>query len=253
MISPTVDRFANRDLMELVIQDYATKKIVENLDYANVVTNELTGEAQFAYGGRQHPKRVTFYGEKGGTVKVETQLKTMRLYQLALGAENKDTMKFMKREVLTATGSSSITFTTKNAPIEGTINIYPVNDDCGTEVSSSFTVADKTITVGTPDASKYKAGTDYVVYYLTNLTNAQVLSITTNSFPKEVAMYGTTFEKTESGKILEYLMNVYKAAPQPTFSFNWANNGEPATVIITFDLLADGSGNFVDYALIEQD
>ena len=39
MISPTVDRFANRELMECVIQDYATKKVVENLDYANVVTS----------------------------------------------------------------------------------------------------------------------------------------------------------------------------------------------------------------------
>lgn len=246
-------RFANREVLEAVIVDYATKKPFENFDYANVATHEVTGEAVYAYGGKQHPKRVTFYGEKGGTLSFETQIQTMKLYQLAFGAEKKTSTEFIKREVLAATSAdSNITFTTTAAPVTGTINIYPITDDCGTEVSTSFTVSGSTITVASDDKSKYTAGTSYIVYYMTAISDKPILSLNTNSFPKEVSIYGTTFEKTEESAILDYKMKVYKAAPQPNFTTSFSNNGDPATITITFDLLADSDGNMVDYILEEE-
>ena len=59
---------ANREVCDLIFVDYSTKKPFLNLDFANVTTTELTGENTYAYGGKGHPKRVSFSGEKGGTL-----------------------------------------------------------------------------------------------------------------------------------------------------------------------------------------
>jgi len=70
---------ANREVCDLIFVDYASKKPFLNLDFANVSTTELTGESVFAYGGKGHPKRVQFAGEKGGTLTIETQIQSVKL------------------------------------------------------------------------------------------------------------------------------------------------------------------------------
>lgn len=60
--------FANREVCDLIFEDYETKTPFLNMDYANVSTTEITGESVFAYGGKGHPKRVAFSGERGGTL-----------------------------------------------------------------------------------------------------------------------------------------------------------------------------------------
>ena len=55
---------ANREVADLIFVDYATKKPFLNLDFANVTTTELTGENVYAHGGKGHPKKVSFSGEK---------------------------------------------------------------------------------------------------------------------------------------------------------------------------------------------
>ena len=56
--------------------DFATNKPILNFPYANTTTTSVTGESVFAYGGQGHPRRVTFYGEKGGTIAIETQMQS---------------------------------------------------------------------------------------------------------------------------------------------------------------------------------
>ena len=46
--------FANREVCDLIFEDYATKTPFLNMDYANVSTTEITGESVFAYGGKGH-------------------------------------------------------------------------------------------------------------------------------------------------------------------------------------------------------
>ena len=64
----TVLSALTREVCDLTFVDYKTKTPFLNLDFANVTTTELTGESVFAYGGKGHPKRVAFSGEKGGTL-----------------------------------------------------------------------------------------------------------------------------------------------------------------------------------------
>ena len=72
--------FANREVCDLIFVEYKSKKPFLNLDFANTTTTEMSGEAVYAYGGKGHPKRVTFHGDRGGTIAFETQMKTAKLY-----------------------------------------------------------------------------------------------------------------------------------------------------------------------------
>ena len=136
--------FANREVCDLIFEDYATKKPFLNMDYANVSTTEVTGETVFAYGGKGHPKRVSFSGERGGTLTIETQMQSFALYQLLTGGEVSSSAKFMAREVLTVGEGGTVTLS--EAPATGaTVNVFAIDDDCGT--AKTVTVAEKVVTI----------------------------------------------------------------------------------------------------------
>ncbi len=99
---------ANREVVNAVFCDYKTQVPFLNMDYANTSTTELTGESVFAYGGWGHPKRITYYGERGGTIVFETQIQPFKLYSLMTGGEISTSAKFMRREELVASQERSL-------------------------------------------------------------------------------------------------------------------------------------------------
>lgn len=231
--------FANREVCDLIFLDYKTQKPFLNLDFANTTTTEMSGEAVYAYGGKGHPKRVTFHGERGGTIAFETQMKTAKLYSLITGAEVETKAKFIKREVITAADAGKLTVA--GTPVAGTISVYAADDDCGTELGS-VTATGKEIS-----ATGVEAGKDYVVYYITELTSGVYkINIKSTTFPKSFTVYGETYEKTEDDEIVPYRMVAYKCSPQTNFSLSCANSGDPATITITCDLMADKDDNILD-------
>ena len=235
--------FANREVMDLIIYDYETDKPFLPIDYANTTSHEMTGEDVYAYGGKGHPKRVPFSGEKGGTFTIETQLQSSKLYTLLTGAEAADSIDFVKREKLTSTDGSSLTLT--ETPIDGTVFVYKADDDCGKAEEISGTGTSITLT---------KAGTandKYIVYYQRKLSDVTALKVTTSTFPKMCKIYADTQNKGEDGKLHNEFVKVYKASPQSQYSVSNANTGDPVTVTITFDMMADDNGNVIDYAFTD--
>ena len=77
------------------------------------------------------------------------------------------------------------------------------------------------------------------------------INIKSTTFPKAFTVYGDTYEKTENDEIVPYRMVAYKCTPQTNFSLSCANSGDPATITITCDLMADSDDNILD--LIWQD
>lgn len=231
----------NREVADLIFVEYATKKPFMNLDFANVATTELTGENVFAYGGKGHPKRIQFSGERGGTITIETQIQTFKLWQLLTGGDASKTAKFVAREELTVSGGK---VTLGSAPVEGSVTVYKADDDCGEELSITASGSEVTITGTTGDV---------VVYYMKELSEkVQRINIKSTSFPKAFAVYGDTVMKTEDDEVLPYHLVAYKCAPQPNMSLSYSNTGDPATVTITADLMADADDNILDLILIEE-
>lgn len=238
-----VINFANREVCELIICDYKTKQPVLNLDYANTTAQEITGEQVYAYGGWGHPRRVTFYGEKGGTFTVSTQIMSAELFALMTGAELKTTAQWLKRLEITA-ADGVLTVPDGIVLTETGLTVYKADDDMGTPVEAALN--GQTIELE-------EAEGDYIVYGIQNIDGGvKRMSVTSKTFPKAVTIYGETTMKAEDETVYPYRLIVYKAAPQQQFNFSFSNNGDPVTLELTFDILADQDGNMVDMLLMEE-
>lgn len=235
--------FANREVADLMFVEYSTKKPFMTFNLANTTGYDLDGDTVFAYGGQGHPKRVSFSGNRSGTFRVETQMQTMQLYQMITGADLKKDATFLQREEVKEGAEGTLTIA--KTPVEGSVHVYKASDDCGAEVAA--TAEGTTVTLTTPGAE----GDAYIVYYLTKLEGVSRLNINTHSFPKAFTIYGETYEKTEDDEIVPYKMIAYKAVPQSSFSVDFANDGDPTSLSITFDLLADADDNVLDLLLEE--
>lgn len=237
---------ANREVCDLIFVDYATKKPFLNLDFANVSTTELTGESVFAYGGKGHPKRVSFMGERSGTLTIETQIQTVKLWQMITGGEVSRSAKFVTR-IEAATDEAGTAISLADTPVADSVVVYKADDDCGKELSC--TVSGQTITL----ADAISGGGKVIVYYMKEVNSGvERINIKSTSFPKNFTVYGDTVMKTEDGDVLPYKLTAYKAAPQSNLSLSFSNSGDPGTVTITCDLLADSDDNILDLALIEE-
>lgn len=242
----TNPNMANREVCDLIFVDYSTKKPFLNLDFANVSTTELTGESVFAYGGKGHPKRVQFAGERGGTITIETQIQTVKLWQLITGGEVSKSARFVTR-VETAVDDDGTTIKLSEAPVAGSVVVYADGDDCGTELACS--VDGMTVTLTTA----LSGGEKVIVYYMKEVsTGVQRVNIKSTSFPKNFIVYGDTVMKTEDDEILPYKLTAYKVAPQGNMSLSFSNSGDPGSITITCDLMADADDNILDLVLIEE-
>ena len=123
---------ANREVADLVLLDYKTKKVFLPIDFANVTTTDFTANRVFAKGGQGAPNRVGFDGERAGTLKVDTQIMPVKLFALLSGQDIGKVAKIMKREVLTATSDG---IELSETPKAGTVQVFAVSDDAGTEIS----------------------------------------------------------------------------------------------------------------------
>lgn len=241
----TNENMANREVCDLIFVDYATKKPFLNLDFANVTTTELTGESVFAYGGKGHPKCVQFAGEKGGTLTIETQIQTVKLWQLITGGEVSKSAKFVTR-LETTVDEAGTSITIPEAPVAGSVVVYADGDDCGTELACS--VSESTVTLSTALAG----GSKVIVYYMKEkASGVQRINIKSTSFPKNFTVYGDTVMKTENDELLPYKLTAYKVAPQSNMSLSFSNSGDPGSITITCDLMADSDDNILDLVLIE--
>lgn len=238
---------ANREVCNLIFCEYKTQKPFLYVDYANTTTSEITGESVFAYGGENHPKRIAFTGEKGGTISFETQIQTFKLWSLMTGADVETTASFLKREEVVCNVVDKLTVSA--VPVAGTINVFNAADDCGKPIVGTATATSKEISL-----TGLQKDAKYIVYYTIEMTaGVQKLSIKNTTFPKAFTCYSETYVKSEADEIIPYKHIAYKCQPQPNISITYSNSGDPTSLKVTCDLLSPGNGKpMVDMILIEE-
>ena len=228
--------FANREVANMIFTDYATGKVSLYVDWANVTSTSFEAERVFATGGQGAPNRVQFDGQRTGTITVEAQVYPAKVFQILSGNEIGEVANILKREKLVASASG---LTLTESPIGETVQVFAVNDDFGTEVECE--VDDTAITgAGITD------GDTYIVYYYAAMQNPQVIRFDSSHFPGNYRVEGSTPFKTEDGAIIESRHIWYKVAPQAGFELSWQNTGDPVSITITLDVMADDSGNIYD-------
>lgn len=241
-------QMANREVCDMVFQDYKTKKPFLFVDYANTSSQELTGETVYAYGGKGHPRKVAFTGDKAGTLTIETQIQTPKLWEMMTGGTKGTTASIMKHVKTTVGGTNTITLAVGETPAEGTTWVYNASDaNMNTEIEVQ-SVSTNTITVAETDE-----GTEVDVFYMTTVSDVYNINIKSTDFPKAFTVYGDTYMKTTDDDILPYLFKAYKCVPQSNVSLSFANTGDPGTITITCDLLVDDDGNMLDLTLLPEE
>lgn len=229
--------FANREVADLMLVDYSTKKMFLNVDWANVTSTSFEADRVFATGGQGAPNRVQFDGSRTGTLTIEAQVYPVKVFQMLSGQELGTSANFLKREEITATAEGSLTIA--NEAGADYVQLFLATDDMGTEIDA--TVSGTTVT-----AADVKADTAYIVYYYAKSANAQVVKLDSTHFPKSYRVEGSIPYKTENDDIIEAHPIWYKAAPQGGFELSWQNTGDPVSLTMTFDVLADSEGNIFD-------
>ena len=81
------------------------------------------------------------------------------------------------------------------------------------------------------------------MYYYKKAAKAQVVHLDSRHFPKAYRVEGSIPYKTENDDIIEAHPIWYKAAPQAGFELSWQNTGDPVSLTMTFDVLADENGD----------
>lgn len=229
--------FANREVADLMLVDYSTKKMFLNVDWANVTSTSFEADRVFATGGQGAPNRVQFDGSRTGTLTIEAQVYPVKVFQMLSGQELGTSANFLKREEITATAEGSLTISVEAG--SDSVQLFAADDDMGAELEA--TISGTTVT-----AANVKADTAYVVYYYAKSANAQVVKLDSTHFPKSYRVEGSIPYKTENDEIIEAHPIWYKAAPQGGFELSWQNTGDPVSLTMTFDVLADSDGNIFD-------
>lgn len=239
-------QMANREVCDLVFVDYKTQKPFLFCDYANTSSQELTGENVFAYGGKGHPKKITFSGERAGTLTIETQIQTPKLWELMTGGKASKTASIMQREKCKIEASNKVNVSNKKATLKKeTVWVYSADDtNLETELKvTSVTSQEITLESG-------KVGNEVIVFYLTERSDVYNINIKSTDFPKAFTVYGDTYMKTTDEDIMPYLFKAYKVIPQANMSLSFANSGDPGTVTLTCDMMVDDDGNMLDLTLL---
>lgn len=233
---------SNKEVADLIFLEYTSQKPYMNLDFANVTTTNLEASREFATGGQGAPNRVAFdYGRKG-TLKIDTQIATMKLFSMLSGADLATSFKYAKRYELAAVDGK---LTVEDEIVAGTVNVFAEGDDCGTALE--VTVADKEITLPTDNNTG-----NFIVYAIVNVaTGAKSVKFNSKIFPKAFTIYGVTPWKTEDDEIAEMHLTYYKAVPQSTFELAFSNSGI-INMSITCDLLADKNDDIYDMSLVDE-
>lgn len=242
-------QMANREVCNLIFVDYKTKKIFLDCDYANTSSQELTGENVFAYGGQGHPKKITFSGERAGTLAIETQIQTPKLWELMTGGKSSKTATFMRKEKATVAGENKVSISDKKVTLEKEkVWVYDAEDknlDTPIKVNA---VSGQEITLESAESGK-----EVIIFYVTTRQDVYSISIKATDFPKAFTVYGETFMKTTDDDVLPYIFVAHKVVPQANMSLSFASSGDPGSVTLTCDMMVDDDGNMLDLILMEDE
>ena len=72
------------------------------------------------------------------------------------------------------------------------------------------------------------------------------VSFNNKKVPKDYFITMNTVEKDEEGTLTPYIITAYKAAIERNLELSFSSEGDPASLTITFNLLADKDGNVMD-------
>lgn len=238
---PTINK-ANRQVCDVDIRAIDTRKPVMFFDTANTTTQNISGESVFAMA--KGAKKIAFSNPMEGTATIEAQVYPFELYSLMSDGIIESSASYPVKETVKCSTTGELTLPA-NA-VAGTVFVFAKDNFGGTEIQG-------TVAEGKFTAAELTADSEYEIGYIVSKeSGVKKISFNNKKLPKAYYISMNTVEKDENEVLTPYKIILYKAQPQRNFELSQSSEGDPASITMTFDLLEDKEGNFVDMVEITE-
>lgn len=240
---------ANREVCNIQILDYATKKPFMNFEYANTTGLSLSSDSVYAmaHGSR----KISFSNPLEGQVTITAQVLPTKMYALYSDGVIDTTASYYNMKTIACTTDGEISLNVTNGTvIAGTVFVYAAGEYGEKAIDGTFASGKFTAT----NTSDIKKDTSYDVGFMVSReSGVQKITLNNKRIPKDVTIYMDTFDKDEDGNLVPFRVNVLKATIQRNLELNFSSEGDPREVTLTFDILEKDRDNFVELVEITED
>ena len=234
---PELNR-ANRQACDVDIRDYKTKAPFLFLDTANTTTAGLSGDS--VYANKKGVRAIAFHNPIEGTLSIECQVYPFKLFALFSDHTIESSATFATRKIIKCTTAGELSIT---GAVAGTVFVYASGEYGNTAIAGTYANDKFTATTSSDIAvdSEYEVG-----YLVTKSTGIQKVSFNNNKTPKDCLITYSTLDKDEEGVLTPFIVTAYKATVQRNFELSFSSEGDPVTITLNYDLMADKDGNVLD-------
>lgn len=245
-------QFGIKEVLDILIRDYATGKPVTFIDYAQASSNEVSAERVEVRGGRGNALLMTFDHSKTVTMTLTLPLVDLHLLALLGGSElEKATGDILKTEKKIIRGG---TVSLDKVPVGDNISVYKVDSGYGFgEQIEGVTVNGREVNVG----EEIDGEEVFITYQHAIPQTSKKVTISSTRFPKTVSLTGYGLAKDRNDMLNKPVyVEVHQATPQSNFTFEMSAT-DPTNLELTFDVYeyTDDSGNkgYIDYTFIDEE
>ena len=253
-------RYGIRDILDVTILDYTTKKPVMYLTSLKSSNLESKSETVYARGGRGNPKLIGWDSSRDETFKFQDALISPEGLALLFGSTlSEGALTVTKTETLVVNEDNEITLSHTPLGTNGADKFFFISEDgtslgeeqvyAATAATGKYQITGSTVTFFTD----VPEGTFIVAKYkYTSAATTKTISIDAQLFPKTYTIIGEAFFRLETGVDVPCEFVIHKGKIMPDNTITLANTGDPSVFDFTVDALkAIGSSKMVDIHIFE--
>ena len=236
---------ANRQVCDVILLDIATRKPAFSFETANTTTQNISADSVYAMA--KGARRVSFSNPMEGTATIEAQVYPFEFYSLMSDGVIEEEATYPEKKTIKCEKEGELSIPADAQT--GTVFVFAKNSFGEKQIEGTFATGKFTAT----STQSIKVGEEYEVGYIVSKKDGvKKISFNNKKLPKAYYVSMNTVEKDEDDVLTPYKIILYKAVPQRNFELSQSSEGDPASITMTFDLLEDKDGNFVDMVEIEE-
>lgn len=242
---------ANRQVCDVDIRILKTMAPFLFFETANTTTAGLSGDSVYAMA--KGTRRIAFHNPMEGTMSIEAQVYPFKLFSLLSNGVLETDAVYAVRETIKVTTADTLTIANDKGTVQaGSVFVYPTGSFGDADAAVEGTFANGTFTPRTANTMAANSFWD-VGYLISRDTGVQRVSFKNSNLPSDYYITMETLDKDDQGVLTPFLMTAYKATIQRSFELSFTSEGDPANVVLNFDLMEDKDGNILDFIELTDD
>ena len=231
---------ANRQVCDLDISYRSNGKPFMYFETANTTSIGLESGSVFAMA--KNRRKIKFSDPITGTITVTAQVYPSKLFELLSGGGMSNSACYAKVVTIPCTEEGKLPLIVTNGSVNvGTVFAYPEDDYGDSDCLVPCTFYNDELLGAFLLGHKYKVG-----FVVTRNENVRTYTFKNSAPMAEYKITMSTLNKGEDGDYTPFLMVIYRAVLNRGIELSFSSEGEPAEITLTFTVLSDRTGKFMD-------